>query len=160
MPTEIVPGMAEKIEERRLELDLSLGDFASQAGLTRQGLAPYRKGERRNYNDQAKRGVARALRWRHDAIDRLLAGVAPVALEDEFLESRHGSETAIPGGHERRGRRMAEQQRRMTTRQVSQQDRVTAVKRGLIMKPSHVRLTTGQRRTLTGSAAPQQRRRG
>lgn len=83
---EPVPGMAEKIEARRLELDLSLQEFADKAGVTRQGLSPYRKGLRRGYQDQAKRGVARALRWRHDAIDRLLAGLDPVPLEDEFLE--------------------------------------------------------------------------
>lgn len=91
MAPEIVPGMAEKIEARRVELDLSLNDLVAAAGLTRQGLAPYRKGERRNYNDKAKRSLARALRWRHDAIDRLLLEQDPVPLEDEHLETIEAS---------------------------------------------------------------------
>jgi hypothetical protein len=81
MSPEIVPGMAEAIEKRRIELQLSPGDFAAAAGLTRQGAGNVRRGVRRQYQDKVKIGVARALKWRADAIDRLLDGEQPVPLE-------------------------------------------------------------------------------
>lgn len=69
-----VPGMAEAIEQRRLERQLSPGDFAEAAGLTRQGLVPVRRGKRRDYQAKVRHGVARALAWPADWYDRLLAG--------------------------------------------------------------------------------------
>lgn len=77
MTTDLVPGMAEAIEERRRSLGMTIGDFAAEAGLTRQGLDPVRRGERRQYNDRTILGVARALRWDHDWYDRILAGQRP-----------------------------------------------------------------------------------
>src|SRR5689334_1141133 len=77
---EIVPGMAETIEARRRQLQLSPGEFSRRAGITRQGLAPVVKGHRRAYQDRVRFGVARALEWEPDAIDRLLAGEQPVEI--------------------------------------------------------------------------------
>lgn len=71
---EVVPGMADAIEKRRKDLGMSPGEFAAAAGLTAPGLAPVRKGYRRAYQDKVKLGVARALEWPVDAVDRLLAG--------------------------------------------------------------------------------------
>lgn len=88
MPSdEVVPGMAEAIERRRRELGLSPGDFATAAGLTRQGLDPVRKGYRRAYQDKVRLGVARALAWPLDAIDRLLAGEDPAT----FAHTTHAT---------------------------------------------------------------------
>lgn len=80
--TEEVPGMAQAIEDRRVELELSPGALAEAAGITRAGLVPVRKGYRRQYQDKVKLGVARALRWEPDAIDRLLKGEKPIPLDD------------------------------------------------------------------------------
>jgi predicted transcriptional regulator len=77
---EIVPGMAEAIERRRVELGLSPGDFAKAAGVTTQGLQPLRKGVRKDYQLKLKAGAARALGWTSDSIDRLLAGQDPIEL--------------------------------------------------------------------------------
>jgi transcriptional regulator with XRE-family HTH domain len=82
MGEETVPGMAEAIERRRRELGLSPGEFAERAGITRQGAGNVRRGVRRQYHDKVKLGVARALGWRADAIDRLLIGEQPVELDE------------------------------------------------------------------------------
>lgn len=81
MGEEVVPGLGEAIEARRLELGLSPGQFAERADLTAQGLAPIRKGYRRNYQTKLKVGVARALGWPMDAVDRLLAGEDPAGFD-------------------------------------------------------------------------------
>lgn len=73
-----VPGMAEAIEARRLELGLTPGDLAESAGLTREGLRRVRAGSRRNYNDRTIFGVASALGWERDWYERLQRGEAPV----------------------------------------------------------------------------------
>lgn len=78
MADEEVPGMAERVERRRRELGLTPTGFARAAGLSLQGLAPLRKGYRRAYHDKLKLGVARALHWEDDAVDRLLDGEEPV----------------------------------------------------------------------------------
>lgn len=75
--------MAERIEARRNELGLSPGAFAKAAGLTLEGVAPVRKGYRRSYQDRVRQGVARALRWRYDALDLLMAGQDPVELNGD-----------------------------------------------------------------------------
>ena len=61
-----IPGLAEAIEDRRRQLGLTIGELAEAAGLTRQGLDPLRRGERRSYEDRTIFGIARALRWRGD----------------------------------------------------------------------------------------------
>jgi DNA-binding XRE family transcriptional regulator len=73
--------MAEAIEARAMELGLTPGTFAESAGVTRQGLAPIRRGYRRQYQAKLKLGVARALAWPPDAIDRLMAGDDPATFE-------------------------------------------------------------------------------
>lgn len=74
--------MAEAIATRMVELGLSPGMFATAANVTPAGLAPVRKGYRRQYQTKLKVGVARALRWENDAVDRLLAGEHPVPLTE------------------------------------------------------------------------------
>lgn len=74
MSDEVVPGMAEEVEARRLALGLSPGDFARLAGLTDQGLQPVRSGFRRNYQTKTRVGFARALQLPVDALERLMAG--------------------------------------------------------------------------------------
>jgi len=81
MKRDVVPGMAEAIDKRRLELGLSMGGFAKAAGLTRAGLAPVVNGERRDYQDKTRFGLARALHWPVDALDRLMAGEDPATFE-------------------------------------------------------------------------------
>lgn len=77
---DLVPGMVEAIERRRVQLGLGPGEFARAAGITPQGLAPVRAGKRRAYMDKVRFGVARALAWEPDAIDRLLRGEDPVEI--------------------------------------------------------------------------------
>lgn len=84
MSTE-VPGMADAIERRRLELGMTIGDLADAAGITRQGLDPVRRGEHRSYNDRTIMGVARALRWDVDWLDRLIAGRRPREVRGNLL---------------------------------------------------------------------------
>jgi transcriptional regulator with XRE-family HTH domain len=79
---DVVPGMAEAIEERRLERGLTLKAFANTAGVTPQGLVPLRKGYRRNYREKLKIGVCTALGWTADSIDLLLNGQPPVRATD------------------------------------------------------------------------------
>jgi hypothetical protein len=72
--SELVPGMAEAVEGRRRQRRLSPSAFADAAGVTVQGLAPVRKGVRRDYQDKIRHGVAAALQWPSNWYDRLLAG--------------------------------------------------------------------------------------
>lgn len=69
-----VPGMRRAVEDRRAALDLTPTEFAQAAGLTLEGLARVRRGERRRYQEKTTRGVARALAWPVDWYDRLVAG--------------------------------------------------------------------------------------
>jgi transcriptional regulator with XRE-family HTH domain len=89
--------MAAAIEQRRLELGLTPGQFADAAGITRQGLDPIRRGVRKAYQDKVKLGVARALRWPPDAVDRLLAGETHI----DPLPSEGISEDRMRGYEER-----------------------------------------------------------
>lgn len=82
MAEETVPGMKEAIDARRAQRHLSPGEFATAAGLTEQGLAPVRRGDRRNYQDKVRRGVAVALAWPLDWYDRILAGENPAKFPD------------------------------------------------------------------------------
>jgi transcriptional regulator with XRE-family HTH domain len=79
--TEVVTGMGEAVEARRKELGLTITEFVRRAGLTDAGVMPVRKGYRRNYQDRVKLGVARALDWPNDALDRLMCGEDPAKLE-------------------------------------------------------------------------------
>lgn len=78
---EIVPGMAEAIATQMRKRKLTPTTLAERTGLTVQGLAPLRRGERRAYQDRLKLPVAEALGWTPDSIDRLLAGEPPVELK-------------------------------------------------------------------------------
>lgn len=69
--------MAEAVDARCKELGLTPGQFAYEAGLTRQGLADVRNGRRKKYQDRLKFGIARALHWRNDWYEQLLAGLSP-----------------------------------------------------------------------------------
>lgn len=83
---EVVPGLAEAVEQRMAQLGLTPTTFAAATGrpgekpLTTQGLAPIRKGYRRDYQAKLKLGVCHALRWTPDSVDRLLRGEPPVEL--------------------------------------------------------------------------------
>ena len=74
--------MAEAIERRRLERGLTVSDFARAAGVTPQGLAPLRKGIRRNYREKLKIGVCAALGWTADSVDLLLNEHPPSEADD------------------------------------------------------------------------------
>lgn len=91
-----VPGMAEAVEARRKRRKLSPGGFASAAGLTPTGLAPVRKGTRKDYSEKTTVGVARALRWPLDWYDRLLAGEDPAS----FPDVDHGDVETTGAGEE------------------------------------------------------------
>lgn len=95
MADEVVPGLAEAIESRRKQLRLSPGDFVSVTGLTAPGLAPLRKGHRRNYQEKLKLAVADALRWTPDSIDRLLRGEPAVTLEEHLAALRATQEALL-----------------------------------------------------------------
>ena len=74
--------LAEIIERRRRELGLTIGAFASTAGLTRQGLDPIRRGVLKSYEDRTIFGIARALRWAPDWYDRILHGGEPTPADE------------------------------------------------------------------------------
>lgn len=80
---EVVPALAEAIERRRKQLGLSPTAFAKAAGVSLPGLAPLRRGERRNYQERLTAPVTAALRWTPDSIERILAGLPPVELTPE-----------------------------------------------------------------------------
>lgn len=70
-----VPGMVEQIEARRRQLELSVGDLADLAGVTEQTLNPIRvHGLKKNYDDRTRRGLAAALQWPADALERIMNG--------------------------------------------------------------------------------------
>jgi transcriptional regulator with XRE-family HTH domain len=88
-----VDGMASTIEARRLALGLTVQDLIEQTGLTRPGLAPLLRGERRRYQERLTLPICRVLRWTPDSIERLLSGQEPIELEpiirpDELAELR------------------------------------------------------------------------
>ena len=82
-----VDGMAAKIEARRLALGLTVQDLIERTGLTRPGLAPLLRGDRRKYQERLTLPVCKALRWTPDSIERLLAGLDPAELELESVTS-------------------------------------------------------------------------
>jgi hypothetical protein len=83
---EIVPGMAEAIERRRLDVGLSKGSLAARAGRSRETLRPVLAGVRRKYDDDTIFGVGRSLRWRNDWYDRLLAGDEPIEADRDHSD--------------------------------------------------------------------------
>lgn len=91
MSYETVPGMAEAIDARRAERGLSPSEFAANAGVTPQGLAPVRRGDRKLYQSKVRIGVARALWWPEDWFERLEAGddpsTFPTVVPDDALAS-------------------------------------------------------------------------
>lgn len=90
-PREIVPTLAEAIETRRKELGLDVADLVTMSGLTRPGLAPLLRGERRAYQDRLTLPICRVLRWRPDSIHRLLDGQSPITLDDERADTYYRS---------------------------------------------------------------------
>lgn len=79
---ERVPGLAEAIKERRIQLNiLSVSDLARAANVTLEGLRPLVAGERRKYQDRLKWPVCEALKWTPDSIDRLLRGEPAEVME-------------------------------------------------------------------------------
>ena len=76
-----VERMANTIEARRLALGLTVQDLIELTGLTRPGLAPLLRGERRKYQERLTLPVCRALKWTPDSIERLLSGEDPIELE-------------------------------------------------------------------------------
>lgn len=73
--------MSEAIEARRKWRGLSPTELARESGVTLQGLGPIRAGYKRNYLHKSKVGLARALWWPDDAIDRLMDGEDAAAFE-------------------------------------------------------------------------------
>lgn len=79
MEREIVPGMAEAIERRMVELGIEgPSDLVNRTGLTYQGLLDLRRGRRKRYQARLTVPVTRVLGWSPDSIDRLLRGEEPV----------------------------------------------------------------------------------
>jgi DNA-binding XRE family transcriptional regulator len=80
--TEVVPGMAEAIEARRVEMKIGKGELAKAAGVTAQGIAPLRKGYRRRYQERLTRPFCEALGWTPDSIERLMSGLDPIVTRE------------------------------------------------------------------------------
>lgn len=74
--------LAGAIEKRRTELGYDVQTLVELTGLTRQGLQPLLRGERKRYQDRLKLPLCKALQWTPDSIDLLLAGGEPVPLPD------------------------------------------------------------------------------
>jgi len=87
MRDEVVPDMAEAIEARMAALKITPTDLAERTGLSLPGLAPVRKGYRRNYRAQLRWALCAALRWTPDSVDRLLRGEPAVELDAEEPEA-------------------------------------------------------------------------
>jgi transcriptional regulator with XRE-family HTH domain len=90
-----VPRMAERVEARRRELGLAPGAFAERSGLTAPALAHVRAGRKRRYQESTIYGVARALRWRTDWYERLLADQEP-EVDDGALPSDGQFDRGVP----------------------------------------------------------------
>lgn len=94
-------GVADAIAERRQELGMNVEALVEATGVTRQGLAPLLRGERRAYQERLTMPVCRALRWTPDSIARLLDGEpakplsSPVGSDD--LPASRQQLTALAG---------------------------------------------------------------
>lgn len=110
---EVVPGMAEAIEGRMRELRMTVGELVERSGVSGMGLMPLRRGHRRNYRDRVKFGVAEALEWPPDAVDRLLEGLPPVAEDQEDGASSRGDESEVTGIAAKAGRLSPEKRDRL-----------------------------------------------
>lgn len=110
--SDTVPGMAEAINQRRKQLGLTPGQFATAAGLTRQGLGRVQKGVRAGYQDRTLLGVARALRWPADWYDRLLRGEDWAHFPTQVRAP--GGATLLPGWPDHLAAELAEQGRWLT----------------------------------------------
>jgi len=84
--TETAPELAKAIEARRKELGLAPGELAQAAGVSVQGLAPLRKGVRKQYQDRLTLSVCRVLGWTPDSIERLLRGEPAQLVEVSQLD--------------------------------------------------------------------------
>ena len=67
----VVDALRDAVEDRRVELEMSAGEFVAATGLSRTTVDNIRNGYDRHYADEVKWAVCRALRWRSDSIDRL-----------------------------------------------------------------------------------------
>jgi hypothetical protein len=97
---EVAPGMAEQIARRMHEVGIDgIGQLATRARVTTDGLKPLLRGERRNYQRRLTGPVCRALGWPHDAIDRLMRGEPPGDEAVTAAQSSAGtpSATSTPG---------------------------------------------------------------
>lgn len=87
MNREVVPALADAIERRRKELNLTPGAFIDATGISGPGLAPLRRGERRAYQERLIAAVTTTLRWTTDSIERLLRGEREVTWEQALADA-------------------------------------------------------------------------
>lgn len=80
---QINPRLAQAVEARRKELQISPGEFVKRTGLTAPALRNLRQGHVRQYQERLTAEVCRVLRWTPDSIDRLLDGDDPIPLDDD-----------------------------------------------------------------------------
>lgn len=82
--------LADAVEARRRELELSPGDLAERSGLSAQALRNVRNGVVRDYQERLTIPLTRALHWSPDSIDRLLNGDDPIELDTPAPTSAGG----------------------------------------------------------------------
>jgi hypothetical protein len=69
--------LAQRIEQRRVELGYTPTSLRKATGLSLEGLKNLRKGKIRSYQERTTGPVTRAFGWTPDSIDRLLRGEEP-----------------------------------------------------------------------------------
>jgi len=73
--------LKEWLDERRDELEMTLGDVADAAGLSEEGIRKVVTGQR-SPRSSTRRKIERAVRWAAGSIDAIERGETPVKLED------------------------------------------------------------------------------
>jgi len=69
--------LSDAIESRMTQLGIGPSELAERAGVSLPGLAPLRRGDRKNYQTRLTAPVEDALKWPHGTIHAILDGADP-----------------------------------------------------------------------------------
>lgn len=82
----------ETVRDRRLSFHLTIEDASERAGISTAVWDVVEHARRTKFSPKTIRGIATALGWAPDWLDRVLSGEKPIDQDTEFI--RHGRATA------------------------------------------------------------------
>lgn len=101
--------LAGHVRTQRAYLGYSVGQLATIAGLSTSTVDNIEHGRKTSYDPATLSALERALRWRHQSIDRILNGLEPQPLEDPDFDAIAAVWPRLPPAARRMLRILAEQ---------------------------------------------------